>query len=195
MKISPRFFTEGMIETARLQLIACNKMHLNALMQSEQSLGDLSGVSFAENWLIFPESVEYSLKMLEADSQVLHWGMYLIVKKDENKIIGSGGFNGVADENGMVEIGYAISPLYENQGLATEAANAMVEYAFSWLQVRMVDAHTLAEENASGKILQKCGMTKVAENTMKRTAIFGNGGFYAKNLRKYRTKISVFICG
>ena len=155
-----------MIETERLQLIACDKMHLNALIQSEQALGDLLGVSFAENWLVFPETLDslpYALKMLEDNPQVLRWGMHLFLKKNENKIIGNGGFKGVADENGMVEIGYAISPIYENQGLATEAAHAMIEYAFSWSQVRMVDAHTLAEENASGKILQKCGMTRIAE--------------------------------
>ncbi len=152
-----------MIETERLQLITCNKMHLSALLQSERSLADLLGVEFAENWLIFPESVEYSLKMLEANPQILRWGMHLFLKKDENKIIGSGGFKGVPDENGMVEMGYAVSPLYENKGFATEAARGMIDYAFSWSPVRMVDAHTLAEENASGKILQKCGMTKIAE--------------------------------
>ncbi|HVE56892.1 MAG TPA: GNAT family N-acetyltransferase [Pyrinomonadaceae bacterium] len=160
------FLPEQMIETERLQLIACNKMHLNALMQSEQALGDLLGVEFAENWLVFPETLDmlpYALKMLEKDPQVLRWGMHLFLKKDENKIIGNGGFKGVADEQGMVEIGYAISPLYEHQGLATEAARGMIEYAFSWSPIKMVDAHTLAEENASVRILQKCGMTRIAE--------------------------------
>jgi [ribosomal protein S5]-alanine N-acetyltransferase len=152
-----------MIETERLQLIACNKMHLNALIQGEQVLADLLGVELAENWLVFPEAAPYALEMLEANPQVLRWGMRLFLKKDENKIIGNGGFKGVADENGMVEIGYAISPLYENQGLATEAARGMIEYAFSWSNIKMVDAHTLAEENASVKVLQKCGMTKIAE--------------------------------
>jgi len=155
-----------MIETERLQLIACNKMHLNALMQSEQALGDLLGVGLAENWLVFPETLDslpYALKMLETDPQALRWGMHLFLKKNENKIIGNGGFKGVTDEQGMVEIGYAISPLYENQGLATEAARGMIDYAFSWSPIKMVDAHTLAEENASVSILQKCGMTRIAE--------------------------------
>jgi len=152
-----------MIETERLQLIACNKMHLNALIQSEQALADLLGVELAENWLVFPEAVPFALKMLEKDPQILRWGMHLFLKKDENKIIGNGGFKGVVDENGMVEIGYAISPDYENQGLATEAAHGMIDYAFSWANIKMVDAHTLAEENASGKVLLKCGMTRIAE--------------------------------
>lgn len=152
-----------MIETERLQLIACNKMHLSALIQSEQALADLLGVELAENWLVFPEAAPYALKMLESNPQILRWGMHLFVKKDENKIIGNGGFKGVPNENGMVEIGYAVSPLYENQGLGSEAARGMINYAFSWSNVRMVDAHTLAEENASVKILQKNGMTRIAE--------------------------------
>ena len=155
-----------MIETERLQLIACNKMHITALLQSEQSLAELLGVEFAENWLVFPETIDslpYALKMLEADPQILRWGMRLFLKKDENRVIGNGGFKGAADAQRMVEIGYAISPLYENQGLATEAARAMIDYAFSWSHIRMVDANTLAEENASVRILEKCGMTKIAE--------------------------------
>jgi RimJ/RimL family protein N-acetyltransferase len=152
-----------MIETERLQLIACNKMHLNALVQSEQALADLLGVELADGWLVFAEAAPFALQMLEANPQVLRWGMHLFLKKDENKIIGNGGFKGVPDASGMVEIGYAISPLYENQGFGTEAARGMVDYAFSWANVQMVDAHTLAEENASVKILQRCGMTRIAE--------------------------------
>jgi RimJ/RimL family protein N-acetyltransferase len=152
-----------MIETERLQLIACSKMHLQALLRGEQALADLLGVSLAENWLLFPESVSYSLEMLEKNPQNLRWGMHLFLHKEENKIIGSGGFKGRADDEGMVEMGYAISPDYENRGLATEAARGMIDYAFSWSQVLRVDAHTLAAENASVRILRKCGMTKIAE--------------------------------
>ena len=155
-----------MIETERLQLIACNKMHLNALIESEQALAGLVGVELAENWLVFPETVDFlphALKMLETNPQLLRWGMHLFLKKDENKIIGNGGFKGTPDDAGMVEIGYAISPLYEGRGLATEAARGMIDYAFSWGNVRAVDAHTLAEENASVKVLEKCGMTRIAE--------------------------------
>ncbi len=138
-------------------------MHLNALIQSEQTLAELLGVELAENWLVFPEAAPYALEMLEKNPQVLRWGMHIIIHKAENKIIGNGGFKGLADENGMVEIGYAISPQFENQGLATEAARGMIDYAFSWSNVKMVDAHTLAEENASVRVLQKCGMTRIAE--------------------------------
>ena len=58
----------------------------------------------------------------------------------------------------MVEIGYEIAPPYHKLGLATEAAQAMIAYAFSHPQVKAVDAHTLPEMNASARVLQKVGM-------------------------------------
>ena len=151
------------MQTDRLKIIPCNKTQLEALLRNEKIFAELLGASLAENWLVFPESVPFSLKMLEKNPLILNWGMHVILLKAENKIIGTGGFKGVVDENGMVEIGYAIAPEYQNQGFATEAANGMIDYSFSHDFVKTVDAHTLAEENASCKVLQKCGLTKIGE--------------------------------
>ncbi len=60
----------------------------------------------------------------------------------------------------MVEIGYEIILDYRNQGLATEFATALVSNAFQSNLVRKVQAHTLAEPNASAHVLMKCGFTK-----------------------------------
>ncbi len=152
-----------MIETERLKLIACTAAHLDALLENEKSFSDLLGAGLADNWLAFPEAVSGAKKMLEKDSSALTWGMRVILFKPENKIIGTGGFKGAPDEIGMVEIGYAIAPQYQYRGLATEAAKGMIDFSFSHNVVKIVDAHTLAEENASGKVLLKCGMTKIGE--------------------------------
>lgn len=61
----------------------------------------------------------------------------------------------------MVEIGYSIAPSYRNRGLATEAANGLVDHAFSFTQIKMVDAHTLMEVNPSMRILEKIGMKNI----------------------------------
>ena len=152
-----------MIETERLKLIPCGKNHCQAILENEQNIAALLGVELAENWLVFPESVPYILEMLEVNPQFAEWGMYFFVHKTDNKLIGVGGFKGAADETGMVEIGYSIAPEYENRGLATECASAMIKHAFAHEIVGKVDAHTLTEKNASAKVLQKCGMSKIAE--------------------------------
>jgi [ribosomal protein S5]-alanine N-acetyltransferase len=152
-----------MIETERLKLIPCKREHLEILLSSEDELAKNLGVSLSDNWLVFPESVAYSLNMIDDDPRVLVWGMHLVVHKADNKLIGCGGYKGAPDEAGMVEFGYSVAPAYENKGYATEAAKALIDHAFANHDVQMVDAHTLAEWNASTKILEKCGLTKIAE--------------------------------
>jgi [ribosomal protein S5]-alanine N-acetyltransferase len=152
-----------MIKTTRLKLISCTREHLEILMSSEDELAKHLGVSLADNWLIFPESVAYSIKMIDDDPRALVWGMHLIVHTADNRLIGCGGYKGAPDAAGMAEFGYSVAPSYENQGLATDAAHALIGKAFADDNVKMVDAHTLAEWNASTRILQKCGLIKIAE--------------------------------
>lgn len=154
-----------MIETERLNIIPCTREHLEMLTASEAKFAEFLGVDLAENWLIFPESVAYSIKMIDDDERALDWGMHLIVHKADIKLIGCGGYKGAPDTDGMVEFGYSVAPSYENQGIATEAALGLIEKAFADSTVKMVDAHTLAEWNASTRVLQKCGLTKIAEKS------------------------------
>lgn len=152
-----------MIETERLLLVPCDLKHFEAFFQSEQHLADLLGVGLANEWMQFPEAMPYCRKMLESNPQNRDWGLHLFVHKKDNKLIGMGGFKGTVSEKGMVEIGYEISPDYQGQGLATEAAIGMIDHAFSHSNITMVEAQTLPEENASCKILRKCGLEKIGE--------------------------------
>ena len=152
-----------MIETPRLKIIPCAREHLEILLSSQARLAEHLGVSLADNWLIFPESVAYSIKMIDDDARALVWGMHFIVHTANNELIGCGGYKGAPDGSRMVEFGYSVASAYENQGLATEAARGLIDHAFADGDVRMVDAHTMAEWNASTSILKKCGFTKIAE--------------------------------
>jgi len=152
-----------MIETQRLKLIAATADHFDAALKSHAKLAELLGVSLADDWQVFPESLSVGHKILTADTANMGWGTYFFVHRESNKLVGNGGFRRAVDENGMVEIGYAFSPEFHGQGLATEAAQGMIEYAFANPAVKMVDAHTLAEFNASTAVLQKCGMQKIGE--------------------------------
>jgi ribosomal-protein-alanine N-acetyltransferase len=58
---------------------------------------------------------------------------------------------------------YAITPEHQGKGFATEAAAALVSYAFASGEVRVVRAHTLPLPNASTRVLTKCGFQKAGE--------------------------------
>ena len=56
------------------------------------------------------------------------------------------------------ELGYWIGVPSWNQGYATEAAAAVVSYAFGELNLHRVWAQHLARNAASGRVMQKIGM-------------------------------------
>jgi RimJ/RimL family protein N-acetyltransferase len=137
--------------------------HFDAILRDERELASLLQLTPADDWLqpdaqeAMPRSYEY----LKSHPSALGWWVYLFAHKADETLIGVGGFKGVADEHGMVEIGYSIASGYRARGLATEAARGLLDYAFAQPHVTRVDAHTLAERNASVAVLEKLGMKHV----------------------------------
>ena len=82
---------------------------------------------------------------------------FALVHRATGVAVGTCGFKGPAGADGIVEIAYGVSPDHQGKGYATEAAEALVAYAFSSGEVRVVCAHTFAEANASTRVLAKCG--------------------------------------
>ncbi|MGB7068552.1 MAG: GNAT family N-acetyltransferase [Pyrinomonadaceae bacterium] len=154
-----------MIETERLKLIACTKLHLASLTYGTTALANFLELEEANNWLRSPNSVHEALVTLEDKPNSLRWGMHLIQFKDENRIIGTCGYNGAADADGMVAIDCAIAPDYEGQGFATEAVAGLLDNAFSWRIVEMVDSCTPAGDQTMARVFKKLGFTKVAGET------------------------------
>ncbi len=58
------------------------------------------------------------------------------------------------------ELGYVFDPAFSGHGYATEAATAMVAYAFERLGVRRITAGCFADNLASVRILEKIGMRR-----------------------------------
>lgn len=68
------------------------------------------------------------------------------------------------------EIGYRLLPEFWGQGLATEGTNAIIHYAFNYLNLSGVMAVVLAENKASCRVLEKAGL------------VFKNMGIYYSRL-------------
>jgi ribosomal-protein-alanine N-acetyltransferase len=60
--------------------------------------------------------------------------------------------------NESAEIGYWIGRVYWNRGYCTEAARAMLDYAFRDLMLNRVHAAHLSRNPASGRVMSKVGM-------------------------------------
>jgi predicted acetyltransferase len=53
---------------------------------------------------------------------------------------------------------YALSPEFQRQGYATEAARAMIRYAFNTLRLKRIVATTTYDNAASMGVMRKLGM-------------------------------------
>ena len=82
---------------------------------------------------------------------------FFVVEREHRAIVGTAGFKGPPDADGMVEIAYGIVPSFEGRGYATESAMALVGFATETADVTLIRAHTLPEANASTRVLTKCG--------------------------------------
>lgn len=79
----------------------------------------------------------------------------------ERKVIGQIYFKHLQPKHLMTwELGYILSPRYQRQGYASEAAAALVRYGFSATQIHRVVAHCNPENTASWKLLEKIGFRR-----------------------------------
>ncbi|OWY22936.1 N-acetyltransferase [Sphingobacteriales bacterium UPWRP_1] len=147
------------IETERLVLYPCTQQMAEAAIQGNKALAKLLQVNVPQVWTEFgAPAFTFTLEKMRLFPDEFGWLTYLPVYKPDNMLVGSCGYTGKPDAGGMVEIGYEVAPHYRNRGIATEIASALIAHAFEFNEVLIVQAHTLAEKNASGKVLQNCGM-------------------------------------
>ena len=154
-----------MLATDRLFLVPTTLPLLDAIVEADWATlaARLGGVGYAENWLHFPEAYAWLRDYLREHDDEPDWWSYLVIHRQDVRLIGTCGYKGPPDPKGAIEIGYEIADAYQNNGYGTEAARALCEFGFAQPGVHVIIAQTLAEENASCKILRKLGFQFVQE--------------------------------
>jgi len=87
---------------------------------------------------------------------------FRLVHRSSGNTVGFCSFKGPPTD-GVVEIAYGIAPDEQGKGYATEAAQALVAFARTFREVKVIRAHTLADGAASKRVLEKCGFQYVGE--------------------------------
>jgi RimJ/RimL family protein N-acetyltransferase len=91
------------------------------------------------------------------------WTGFLAVDRAQNVIVGTCGFNGPPDLEGVVEIAYFTFPLFEGRGVASMMAAGLIDRVRSEARVRRFIAHTLPKESASTRVLAKIGFVRMGQ--------------------------------
>ena len=82
---------------------------------------------------------------------------YALVLREGGALVGAMGL-AITPEHRRAELGYWVGVAHWNRGYATEAARALLAYAFGPLALHRVEAHHFARNPASGRVMQKAGM-------------------------------------
>lgn len=83
---------------------------------------------------------------------------FAIALKSDGVLIGAIALMDIAKDH-KAELGYWIGAPYWNRGFCTEAAESVVRYAFKTLRLKRVTSHHLSRNPASGRVMQKIGMS------------------------------------
>ncbi|HEV7348517.1 GNAT family N-acetyltransferase [Telluribacter sp.] len=152
-----------MIETPHLHLIPCDDTLFEAIRMGNNVLARVLGVNVPKKWTGYRDVFTPSFHRWKAHPPLRDWWTHLIVHLPDRMLIGSCGYKGEPDADGIVEIGYEIRPSHRERGLATEAAQGLIDHAFAHGEVKKVIAHTLPGEGPSTRILKKLGFVRTGE--------------------------------
>lgn len=111
------------------------------------------------------EQTESFYNRIQSEFERNGWGLYAVELKSTGKFIGYVGLHEIgfdADFTPGVEIGWRLATDYHNQGLATEAAKAVLKLAKE-KGLSKLYSFTAKQNAPSERVMQKIGMTKAGE--------------------------------
>lgn len=85
--------------------------------------------------------------------------IFAITEAERGTLIGTVGLT-IRPEQRSAELGYWIGYAYWGRGYCSEAAAAVVDFGFTVLPVERIHAHHFERNAASGRVMQKIGMSE-----------------------------------
>lgn len=150
------------LATERLELTPFTAEAIDALLEGDGArLREETGYIFPTP-LGPPPLLEAVLPLvrsrLRQEPESLGWWTWLTVEKATRRVTGASGFGGPPDGEGAVMIGYATYPGANQRGFASEAAQALVQWALQQPGVRRVCASIPPDNIAARRVAEKIGM-------------------------------------
>jgi ribosomal-protein-alanine N-acetyltransferase len=83
------------------------------------------------------------------------WG---VVRRADQAFLGICGFGEIDKVRGIGDLYYMLAKAYWGQGYATEAAAAVMQFGFTRLRLRLIEAQVFTDNIASLRVLTKLGL-------------------------------------
>ncbi len=145
------------METSRLTLRYITSRDAEALMPI---LGDAEVMQFSIIGVHSPKQIKQFIEQRLISYMEYGFGLYAVVHKQNQELIGyCGFFIQSIEQQKEVEVGYRLARKYWGQGLATEAAKAVLEYGQQRFNFQRFVCLIETENSRSIRVANKLGMT------------------------------------
>ena len=105
---------------------------------------------------------EFSAGVAQCVGAERQFGPFFLHRSEDDLVVGEIG-GAFVDDEGTIEIGYAVVESQWNRGYATAGVEALSTKARAATEVRRIVAHTPLERPESGRVLEKAGFAMVRE--------------------------------
>ncbi len=150
------------LSAQRLDLAPLAAEALDALVAGDhEALETVTGAIFPEPLVAPPlmdDALPFMRDSLRAEPRSARWGPHLMVLRETGEAVGSAGFSGSPDAEGVVTLGYSVYPAFQGRGFASEAAAALVAWALAHPGVRRVRATLPPWHVASQRVALHAGL-------------------------------------
>ena len=155
------------IRTERLELVAEDLSLAQAGVEGRAALAAQLSATVPDDWPpeIMADAVGYWVPHLKENPNLVGWAAWYIIREEDRTLIGGGGFKGLPDA-GRVDIGYVLLDAFQRKGYATEAARALIDWAFIAPRVDRIVGETLPHLSASIRVMQRLGFELVVTGTI-----------------------------
>jgi ribosomal-protein-alanine N-acetyltransferase len=146
------------LETKRLKLIEITAQHVDSLYEI-LSLEEVTRF-YGTNRFTLQVEASKLIDMFQKnflEKRGVRWGIKL---KENQRIIGTVGLNGLHLKNKRAEIGYELHPSFWRKGYASEAIKEVLRFSFNQLDLYRIGAVVYPENEASINLLIQQGFTK-----------------------------------
>jgi len=157
----------NILHTERLEIVPASAEFIRLLATGEyERASGLLNVFVPFGWPHDDDAragLHLHLRAMQENALELPWRIRLIVRREGREVIGSINLKGPLRQNGDVEIGWGVNAEHRGQGIAIEAAGAVIAWVFSQAGVKRVVA-TIPEDNvASMRVAERLGMSLTQE--------------------------------
>ncbi|WP_293125250.1 GNAT family N-acetyltransferase [Microcoleus sp. bin38.metabat.b11b12b14.051] len=142
------------IETPRLYLRQFTPEDLDELYRI---YSDAEVMKYVSEGVRNREETAADLFQIIADWEKHAFGLWAVVNKENNQLIGDGGLRFLG-KTPDVEVGYVLAKAYWGKGLASEVAAASLKYGFEALKLEKIVAVADTDNIASRRVMEKVGM-------------------------------------